>query len=117
VALRRDAGRFFQLRPFQRKNPCGLVSDARLVSPFFGGQLDVPLRLAFRLRETANVRIIVRRGRRVVKRYKSKSYRSGRTHRKRLNIPTGLRGGEYSVVLRVSSPGHGSTVTVTGRKL
>jgi hypothetical protein len=117
VALRRDGGRFFQLRPFQRRNPCGIVRDARLVSPFFGGISDSPLTLAFRLNETANVRIVVRRGRRVVKRYRSRSYRVGRTHRKRLNIPTALRGGEYSVVLRVTAPGHGSTVTVTGRKL
>jgi hypothetical protein len=115
VALRRDAGRFFQLRPFQRKNPCGIVSNARLISPFFGGRSRSPLTLAFRLRETANVRVIVRRGRRVVRRYKSRSFAAGRTHRRRLGIPRG-RSGEYTVVLRVSSPGHGSSVSLTGRK-
>jgi hypothetical protein len=53
----------------------------------------------------------------VAKRFKAKSYRAGRTHRKRIKLRSSARRGNYRVVLKVTKPGHGSQVTVTGRKL
>jgi hypothetical protein len=117
VALRRHRGRFIRLRPFQRKDPCAFVRNARLRSPVFGGLSNSRAVLSFRVAERANVRIVVRRGRRVVRRYKTRSFRAGRTHRKRLGIPARARRGAYRVELIARKPGHGSRVTVTGRKL
>jgi hypothetical protein len=117
VGLRRTANRFFRLRAFDRREACSLVREMRLKSPVFGGTANRRMKLAFRLEESSRARIVVRRKGKVVKRFKAKNYRGGRTHRKGIKLPPGAKGGEYQVVLKATHPGRAVNVVITGRKV
>jgi hypothetical protein len=79
--LVRRGGRFYTRKTFYRPDSCGLLSSAKLYRPVFGGTRNFPLRAAFRVGETATVRIVVKRGKRVIKRVTRRNAAAGRTHR------------------------------------
>ena len=104
--------------PFDFRRACGLVDAFKLERPVFGGARNTAaLHMSFRLSTGANVEVTVRKGRKVVKRFKSKAYAPGRTHRLRF-APKGRSGrGQHTVTLRASRPGQTSEVVLSARRL
>jgi hypothetical protein len=107
VAVRRVRGRFRRVPAFEAHRGCGLVESFALAQPVFRRSL----RMTFRLGESANVSVEVRRGRRVVKRFPARMYAAGRTHRLRV----AARRGAHRVTLKAERPGRSSTLTLRAR--
>lgn len=101
VALRRRAGRFRVVRPFYRRTSCATLTSFKLERPAFGGTSNRALGIAFRLARGGRVSVEVRRGRRVVRRFRTTPRRAGITHRLRLTSER-LRPGRYEIRLRYS---------------
>ena len=116
VALERRRGKWRVLPDFDRRTACELVDAFKLERPVFGGSGSRSLALAFRLGESAKVTIEVRRGSRLVKRFKEKAYAANRTHRLRVSA-RGLARGTYQVTLRASRPGRTTTQSLSARRL
>jgi beta-glucosidase len=116
VALRRRGGRFARRPPFQRRDSCGLVRAYRLSGPAFGGSTGAPLRIAYRLGARARVSVAVLRGRRVVKRYRTRARRAGRVYRLRLRS-AGLGRGDHRVRVTATAGGRRVRYTLTSRRL
>ena len=113
VALARSGGRF-RLRPdFYRRTSCATLTSFKLARPVFGGRSNRALAIAFRLRQAGTVGIEVRRGGRVVRRFRATSRRARVTHRLRLaaaRLPRGTyeirllyRGAQGSLTARLIS--------------
>ena len=98
VALRRTAGRFHVLRRFHRHSYCDLIPLYKLTRPVFGGSNRRPLGVAFRLSSAARVGVVVRRGKRVIRRFAVRPRQANRVVRLRLR-PRRLRRGTYSFTL------------------
>jgi hypothetical protein len=116
VALVRRRGRWSVRPVFYRREPCGLVESARLTRPVFGGSRRTPLRISFRLNQSARVAIEARRGSRVVARLPTRNYVAGRTIRLRIDARDVPRG-EVTVTLRATRTGRTATHTLTARRL
>ena len=82
----------------------------------FGGTNRKSLGIAYRLLNTAKVTVTVKRGKKVVKRYKARTRRGNRTHRLRF-AKKGAARGDYKVTLRAKRGGRTLTRTLTSRKL
>jgi len=108
VALRRSRGRFARQRDYIRSKSCDSLSAFGLSSPAFGGRSRRPLRIAYRLSQPARVSVAVRRGRRIVKRFRARRRAPGRAFK--LRLPAG-RPGTYRVTL--VAKGTTSTVRAT----
>jgi hypothetical protein len=110
VTLRRSRGRFKPARPFYRRRSCGLLTEFKLGSPVFGGTRARPARLAFRLASPARVSVRVLRGRKVVRRFKTRRRGAHRTYRLRVPARTLARGPHR---FRITARRGGRTVTAT----
>jgi len=84
VAVRRRAGRFVRLPAFERARACDGLSALRLGGPAFGGKGRQPLGIVYRLSQPARVTVVVKRGRRTIKRFKTRRRSPGKTYRLRL---------------------------------
>ena len=102
VVLRKRRGRLARRPTYARPKGCDFLSALRLSAPAFTKR---GVRIRYRLAQPARVSIVVRRGRRVVKRFRTRRRAPGRTHRLRLR---GARRGIY----RVSIVARGATRTV-----
>ncbi len=99
IALRRRGGRF-ALRPtFYRATSCATLTSFKLERPVFGGRRSRSLGISYRLARAGRVTIEVRRGPRVVRRFRTATRAANVTHRLRLGA-RGLRRGRYEVRLR-----------------
>jgi hypothetical protein len=117
MVLERRRGRWHRLPDYYRRVSCGRLSSFKLTRPVFGGTTRRPLGIAFRVSSPSRVSVSVLRGRRVVKRFRTRTRAARRTHRLRLT-PRGLRRGPYRVVLRVRPRGGTPlTATLTSRRL
>jgi hypothetical protein len=117
VVLERRRGRWRRLPDYYRRVSCGRLSSFKLTRPVFGGTTRRSLGIAFRVSTRSRVGIVVLRGRRVVKRFRTSSRAPRRTHRLRLS-PRGLRRGAYRVRLTVRpARGEPLTATLTARRL
>jgi dienelactone hydrolase len=96
--LRRAGGRFARRGTFRTIAGCGTIRDATLARPVFGGRGLKPLDVRFRLNTGARVAVTVRRGKRVVRRYRARSHSPGRTIRLRLPA-RGRARGAYRVTI------------------
>jgi hypothetical protein len=108
VALRRVRGRWRVLPGFERRDSCGFLRIFALSSPAFRRTL----RVAFQLSSSARVDVEIRRGSRVVRRYRSLRYRGGT---RRLTV-RGLRRGTYRVRLVARRTGRTTTATLRARR-
>ncbi len=90
VAVLRRGGRFVRLPAFQRGGNCDGLSAVRLGGPAFGGKARQPLGIVYRLAQPGRVSVVVRRGRRTIKRFKARRQSPGKTYRLRLR--TRVRG-------------------------
>jgi hypothetical protein len=116
VTLARSGGRFRSRPPFYARSSCGLVTSYKLSSAVFGGRQGRRLGIAFRLSRAARVSVVVRRGSRVVRRFRTRSYRSRRTHRLVMSS-RGLARGDYRVTLRAVRGARRGGQTLVARRL
>ena len=117
VGLRRVKGKFRQIGAFDRRESCALVNYFRVRSPVFGGKARRPLAVAFRLSQQASVSFVVRRGDRVVKRIKAKSYNAGGRRTMTVRLGRKAKRGLYSVTLKAERPGAAAEHTLFSRYL
>ena len=82
--LRRANGRFARRGTFRTLAGCGTIRDATLARPVFGGRAGKPLDIRFRLNTPARVEVVVRRGKRTVRRFRARLRQAGRTFKLRL---------------------------------
>jgi hypothetical protein len=92
--LRRHGGRFARGKSFSRRASCGTLARFALSGPVF----NRPLRITYRVGTQAKVSVVVRRGKKVVRRFRSRSVAKGKTVRLRL---AGKRRGRYRVQITV----------------
>ena len=95
---------------------CTLLRSYKLERPVFGGTGRKSLGIAYRLLDTARVSVTVKRGKRVVKRYRTATKAAGRTHRVRFSQKNRPRG-DYKVTVRAARGGRTVQRTLTSRKL
>lgn len=102
VVVRRSGGRFRARPTYVRAKSCDFLSAFRLTAPAFSSK---GVRIGYRLAQPARVSVVVRRGRRIVKRYRTRRRAPGRTFRMRFKA---RRRGVYRVTIRA----RGATRTV-----
>ena len=102
VALMRRNGKFRKLGRHERRDTCGLLRRWKLYRPVFGGRTGKPLVMSFRFAEDTRASLVVRRGRRVVKRFREQTYTGGVLHRKRLSrkLTRRLKRGRYNATIQ-----------------
>jgi hypothetical protein len=97
-----------------RAGCCGSSSSS---GPVFGGRRGTPLRIAYRLRAGARVSVVVTRGGRVVRRFRT-GHGGGRAVTYRLRVPSrGLRRGSYGVRLGARGSSDRVVATLRARRL
>ena len=117
LGLRRKSGRFRLTGTFDRRQSCTLLQYFGVSRPVFGGTTREGLKVVFRLRNTATVAIEVRRGNKVVKRFKAKSYPRKRRHTLRLRVGGKAKRGVYEFRLKADRPGEANEKVLYSRKL
>jgi hypothetical protein len=100
VTFQRRKGRWHRRPSFYRRASCGTLSSYKLDLPTFGGTRRRSLGISYRLNSAARVSLTVKRGKRVVKRYKAASRKPKTTYRLRLRA-RGLAAGDYKVTISV----------------
>ena len=115
--LQRRKGRWSKRPNFYGKASCGIFRSLKLRSAAIGGTTNVPLRIAYRMAQASRVTVTVQRGKRVVRRYKARSVKPGRTVR--LQVPTRAtaRRGDYRVRVVAERSGRTVRATLTTRRL
>ncbi|HEX8084019.1 MAG TPA: M28 family peptidase [Solirubrobacteraceae bacterium] len=116
VTLSRGKRRFKVVKPHYRRNTCGLLQMFKLSSPAFGGSNRRKLGIAFRMASEARVSIVIRRGKKVVKRFKARNYAGAVVHRRSIK-PKGLKRGVYKVTATVSAAGRTTRSSLYSRRL
>ncbi len=116
ITLRRAKGRFSVRPAFHRRASCGVLRSFKLGRPVFGGTTRARLKLAATVSRTAKVRFDVLRGKRVIKRYATRTVRAGKTLRRSL-AATGLRRGDVRVRVTVTAGDRVVRSTLTSRRL
>jgi hypothetical protein len=118
IVLEKRRGRFVKRPQFYGRVRCGLLRSFKLNRPVFGGTNARPLGLAYILGRKARVSVSVLRGKRVVKRFKTRTRTAHRTHRLKLRAAALRRHGDYRVRIRVKAKGRKAvTQTLTSRRL
>jgi hypothetical protein len=115
LGLRRSGGRFRSLPPFVRNPVCAALSGFGLNRPVFGGSNNRGLVVYYRLHRTSRVTITLKRGKRVVKRFRAATQRQG-PYRRGISARR-LRVGVYQVVLTATSGGKTTRAKLTARRL
>jgi hypothetical protein len=105
--------RFHRLGQYWSTASCKLLRIVRLSGPVFGGQLHTSLLISFRTIRSGKATVTVKRGSRVIKRYKP-SWKRAKTVRFRLPA-RGLRRGTYSVTVAGRAGSTRQTVRVFSR--
>jgi photosystem II stability/assembly factor-like uncharacterized protein len=112
----RRKGRFSKRPPHYGREGCTLINSFKLERPVFGGTNRTSLGIAYRLLNTARVTVTVKRGKKVVKRYRTATRRGDRTHRLRFS-QKGRKRGDYKVTVRAKRGSRTQSRTLTSRKL
>jgi hypothetical protein len=112
----RSGGTFAKAPTGYRQAKCSLLRAFKLRFGAFGGRRATPLDIAFRVARTATVKLTVRHGGAVVKRFKARRVNGGRT--KHLRVPSaGLARGDYTVVLKATRGKRKLTARLVARRL
>jgi hypothetical protein len=98
--LIRRGGRFRRGPSFYRRASCATLAQFKLERPVFGGRRGRALGIAYRVATRSRVAVVVRRGRKVVRRFPTRSQRPRRTVRLRLGARK-LPRGRYRVLITV----------------
>ena len=116
VTLVRSRGRFRVVKPHHRRTPCQLIRTFKLSRPAFGGTTSKRLGIAYRLLSRARVTITVRRGGKVIRRFRPVRRNANRTYRNSIS-PRRLRRGVYRVTATVVADGRRARATLYSRKI
>jgi hypothetical protein len=116
TVLRRSKGRFAKRPPFHRRSTCGTLESFKLQRAVFGGTRRVPLRIAYRLKRRASVKVRVLRGKKVVKSFKARTAKGGKTVRLRYPASAARRG-DHRVRITVTRGSRRTVATLTSRRL
>jgi predicted AlkP superfamily pyrophosphatase or phosphodiesterase len=115
IALERRSGRFRVLRAYAARTSCGLLSQAKLERPVFGGTRNRALGIAARLARPARLTVTVRRGSRLVQRFVAPDRGAGVT---RLRLPAErLARGTYTVTIEAVAGSERVVTTLSARRL
>ncbi|MFL5843727.1 MAG: hypothetical protein ACJ762_03470 [Solirubrobacteraceae bacterium] len=109
LVLERRKGKWHPRQDFYLRGSCGPLVSAKYQRPVFGGRQVYPLRFSYRLKSAARVRLVFRRGNKVVRSYGTHGRKGNHTYRIRIkakSLPKGL----YVATLRVGS-GKGTVTT------
>ena len=98
--LVRRGGRFARRPAFYRRASCATLKQFKLERPVFGGRRNRSLGIAYRVATRSRVSVVVRRGKKVVRRFRTRTQRPGRTVRLRLASKK-LRRGRHRVQITV----------------
>ena len=113
-SLARKNGHFTVRPAFKTPVTCGLLRKAELNSNAFGGSRNAPLGISFRLGEAAQLTAVVKRGQKVVKTFKRKTYQANRNTTLRLKAP---KRGSYTVTLTATRAQAQATATLTAKRV
>jgi hypothetical protein len=116
VTLVRSKGRFQVVKPHYRRSTCGVLRTFKLSSPAFGGKNKRKLGIAYRLAGEGRVGVVVRRGNKVIRRFRTVNRAGNVVHRLSLR-PRGLKRGVYKVTVTVAAEGRTTRSTLHSRKL
>jgi hypothetical protein len=119
VALLRRNGRFSLLPSYSGRDGCGAIRSFKLERPVFGGSTNRALNLSFRVGAQSTASVTVRRGNRVVRTSRARSYAPGRTHRLRFTVKRAtFPRGRYRVTLTVrDAAGRVTRQTLTSQRI
>jgi hypothetical protein len=116
--LRRSGGRFRARPPHHRRESCGLVNFYKLERPVFGGRFNQGVDITYKLTRTARVTVTVLRGRRVVRRYRTRERRPFRSYRQRFDAEGRPRGDyRFRITAVATRGGRKVTATLVSRRL
>ena len=103
ATLVRKRGKFSVRKPYYKPKSCGLLYSVKLGRPVFGGSNRKSLSVVYRVRRRSNVRIVVRRGKKVVRTFRKTRQRRLRTHRVFVGAKQARRRGMYKVTITAKS--------------
>jgi hypothetical protein len=113
--LVRSHGRFHLRPPHYAKDSCTLIRSAKLSSPAWGGTRHVRLGMAVRLTRKGSIKITIKRGKKLVKRF---TIRRAGTKTRRVYLKAGrLPRGDYRVTIAATAASLHQHATLTSRKL
>ena len=107
--------RFHRLHPYWGRASCKLLRIVRLSGPAFGGRYHGSLLISFRTNRAGKATVTVKRGSKVVKRYKT-SWKRATTVRRRLRS-LHLKRGNYRVTVAARAGKTRQTVTLYSARL
>ena len=116
-ALSRVDGRFAGKPSFYRRTTCGLLRSHKLTRPVFGGRRERDLRVSYLLTRAARVTITVRRGGKVVRRFKPVDRPGAKTFFRVLLDAEKFPRGSYKVKVVAQSGTTTQTSTLTARRI
>jgi metallophosphoesterase (TIGR03767 family) len=117
VTLVRRGGRFRVVTGHDRQRPCELLSQVKVERPVFGGRSNRATGIAVRTSAAATIAVEVRRGSRVVRRFRARPVPAGRLVRFRFDAEGRARG-EYRVRVTATGPaGLTDAVTAVTRRV
>ena len=116
VALRRVGGRWSTRPAFYRRAECDLLRSFKLERPVFGGRTNRALGITYQVERAAQVTVTVRRGARVVRRFKAQQADAGRTYRLRFDAEGRARG-DYTVRVEARRDGERAAASAISRRL
>jgi hypothetical protein len=99
VLVRRN-GRFKRRPAFYRRASCATLAQFKLERPVFGGRRNRALGIAYRVATRSRVTVVVRRGKKVVRRFRARTDRPRETVRLRLASEK-LRRGRHRIQITV----------------
>jgi hypothetical protein len=116
VTLERRKGKWRKLRDFERRPSCDALAGFTLYRPVFGGKSKRSLRIGYRLARAGTTTIVVKRGKKTVKRFKAKKASAKKTYVQRLGLK-GLKRGDYTVTLTLVRGKAKTTAKLSARRL
>jgi photosystem II stability/assembly factor-like uncharacterized protein len=109
-------GRFLRRADFYGRGGCGDLRAFHLSSPVFGGGSKRSLVVSYRVGRAGAVSVVLFRGRKVVRRFRTVRAKAGRTYRLHIS-PRHLRVATYTVRVKLARPGGAVARTLVSRRL
>jgi photosystem II stability/assembly factor-like uncharacterized protein len=109
-------GHFLRRADFYGKARCGDLASFHLSSPVFGGTSGRALAASYGVGRAGSVSVVLFKGRKVIRRFRSVQAKPGKTYRLRI-AAKGLATGAYTLRAKLSRPGGGDTSTLLSRRL
>jgi hypothetical protein len=113
IALRRSKGRFSVRPAYERTTSCGLARSFKASRPAMNSR---SLGLSYKLAVKSRVSIVVLRGKKVVRRYKSVTRSANRTYKTKISGRK-LPKGELRIVLTAKGGNASSSLPLAVRRL